>query len=69
MILTTNKLSAASVNNHPELDPNTFSLLLSTDNNGLQLCLIQEINIIYWYMQQMLSNIRRDASAEQTDVL
>jgi len=29
VILTANKLSAESVNNQPELDPNTFSLLLS----------------------------------------
>jgi len=35
-ILTTNKLSAASVNNQPELDPNTFSLLLLHRNNYIK---------------------------------
>jgi len=42
MILTTNKLSAASVNNHPEFDPNTFSLLLVDENK--QQYLIQKPN-------------------------
>jgi len=43
-ILTTKRLSAASVNNQPELEPNTFSLLLFDKKNTNNRFIIQKSN-------------------------
>jgi len=59
IIFTTNKLSAASVNNHPELDPNTFSLLLVHSNNHIQF-----INSKHNTLQQKQQNRNNDVNKE-----